>query len=39
LLPLTETLNAALSHIAEMWLATAVMLMDEKTSLRIQDED
>lgn len=35
LLPLVESMNSALADIAEMWIATALVLMDKNISLRV----
>lgn len=37
LLPLVESMNWALADIAEMWIATALILMDKTISLRVLD--
>ena len=39
LLPLVESMNKALAQIAEMWLATSIILMDDSFILRVIGKD
>lgn len=39
LLPMIESMNRALAEIAEMWIATAIVLMDKNIVLRILDAE
>lgn len=39
LLPLVESMNQALAKIAEMWTATAVVMMPETVSIRVMGKD
>lgn len=39
LLPMVESMNHALAEIAEMWIATAITLMDKNIILRVLDEE
>ena len=39
LLPLVESMNQALAKIAEMWTATAVVMMDDMVAIRMMSKD
>lgn len=39
LLPLVESMNQALAKIAEMWTATAVVMMDDMIAIRMMSKD
>ena len=39
LLPLVESMNQALAKIAEMWTATAVVMMDDMIAIRQMGKD